>query len=70
MAYHADSSIPNTIDEWLDQFDMFSIYQVLPENLELWGKNMATDIDFKKTFPHREGNDHAPSPPALRGDRY
>ena len=30
MAYHADPSIPKTIDEWLDQFEMFSIYQILP----------------------------------------
>lgn len=25
MAFHADPSIPKTIDEWLDQFEMFSI---------------------------------------------
>ena len=51
MAYHADPSIPSTIDDWLDQFDMFSIYQVLPEILELWGENMATDITSKKNIP-------------------
>ena len=48
MAYHADSTIPKTIDEWLDQFEMFSIYQVLPEILELWGTNMLTDVEAKK----------------------
>ena len=48
MAYHADPTIPKTIDEWLDQFEMFSIYQVLPEILELWGSNMITDIESKK----------------------
>lgn len=48
MAFHADPSIPKTIDEWLDQFEMFSIYQVLPEILELWGANMLTDIESKK----------------------
>ncbi|OLR55045.1 hypothetical protein BHK98_02560 [Hornefia porci] len=48
MAYHADPSIPKTIDEWLDQFEMFSIYQVLPEILELWGENLLTDIESKK----------------------
>ena len=26
MAFHADPKIPVTIDEWLEQFDMFSIY--------------------------------------------
>ena len=48
MAFHADPSIPKTIDEWLDQFDMFSIYEVLPEILSLWGDNMITDIESKK----------------------
>lgn len=48
MAYHADPSIPKSIDEWLDQFDMFSIYEVLPQILELWGQNMMTDIQSKK----------------------
>jgi hypothetical protein len=48
MAYHADPSIPKTIDEWLDQFEMFSIYQVLPQILELWGENVRTDVTSKK----------------------
>ena len=48
MAFHADPSIPKTIDEWLDQFDMFSIYQVLPEILTLWGENLITDVEAKK----------------------
>ena len=43
MALHADKSIPSTIDEWLDQFEMFSIYEILPEILELWGSNLFTD---------------------------
>ena len=50
MAYHADPSIPKTIDEWLDQFDMFSIYQVLPQILELWGDNLMTDVQAKKDW--------------------
>ena len=48
MAYHADNTIPDNFDDWLDQFEMFSIYQVLPEILELWGTNMLTDIESKK----------------------
>ena len=48
MAYHADNSIPSTIEEWLDQFDMFSIYEVLPQILELWGENMMTEVKAKK----------------------
>ena len=48
MAYHADHSIPDNIDDWLDQFEMFSIYEVLPEILELWGSNLVTDVASKK----------------------
>ncbi len=48
MAFHADNTIPNSIDEWLDQFEMFSIYEVLPEILELWGQNLMTDVNAKK----------------------
>ena len=55
MAYHADPTIPKTIDEWLDQFDMFSIYQVLPEILELWGANLVTDVEAKKGLAEVSG---------------
>ena len=48
MAYHADHSIPTDIDEWLDQFEMFSIYEVLPQILELWGTNMKTEVNSGK----------------------
>ena len=48
MAYHADNSIPANIEDWLDQFDMFSIYEVLPQILELWGENLVTDVTSKK----------------------
>ena len=54
MAYHADPAIPGTIEDWLDQFDMFSIYQVLPEILEMWDTNMMTDVASKKNeIPQR-----------------
>ena len=55
MAYHADPSIPKTIDEWLDQFEMFSIYQVLPQILELWGDNLMTDVAAKKGLAEVSG---------------
>ena len=48
MAWHADPSIPGTIEEWLDEFEMFSIYEILPEILDLWGSNLVTDIQSKK----------------------
>ena len=50
MAFHADPTIPKTIDEWLEQFEMFSIYEVLPEILELWGTNLITDVEAKKNL--------------------
>lgn len=55
MAYHADNTIPASIDEWLDQFDMFSIYEVLPQILELWGQNMITDVQAKKELAEVSG---------------
>ena len=55
MAYHADHTIPDTIDEWLDQFEMFSIYEVLPEILELWGANLITDVSSKKNSAKAAG---------------
>ena len=50
MAYHADPTIPGTIDEWLEQFEMFAIYEILPEILELWGTNLITDVQSKKNL--------------------
>lgn len=55
MALHADPSIPKTIDEWLDQFDMFSIYEILPEILDLWGKNLVTTVNSPKNFGAPQG---------------
>ena len=55
MAYHADNSIPASIDDWLDQFDMFSIYEVLPQILELWGDNLATEVKTKKGLAEVNG---------------
>ena len=48
MAKHADPKIPDTPEEWLDDFNTFSIYQVLPKIIELWGINVKTDVEAKK----------------------
>lgn len=48
MAKHADPAQPDTPEEWLDQFDTFSIYQVLPQILELWSLDTQTTVDAKK----------------------
>ena len=50
MAKHADANIPDTPEEWLDGFSTFSIYQVLPKIIELWGLNVATQVESKKNF--------------------
>lgn len=50
MAKYADASIPDTPEEWLDGFNTFSIYQVLPQLIELWGLNVKTDVEAKKKF--------------------
>lgn len=55
MAKHADKSIPDSPEEWLDQFNTFSIYQVLPKIIELWGLNVQTDVASKKNFTARNG---------------
>lgn len=49
MAKQADPDIPDEVDEWLDEFDMFSIYQVLPQLIELWGiNNISLSVSKKK----------------------
>ena len=55
MAKHADPSIPDTPEEWLDGFNTFSIYQVLPQIIELWGLNTRTDVQAKKNFARLTG---------------
>ena len=50
MAKHADPSIPDSPEEWLDEFKTFSIYQVLPKIIELWGLNVKVDVEAKKNF--------------------
>ena len=56
MAKHADpQGVPDTPDEWLDQFSTFSIYQVLPEIIELWGLNIQTQVESKKNFNQLTG---------------
>ena len=48
MAKHADPNIPDTPEEWLEEFNTFSIYQVLPQIIELWGLNVETEVQNRK----------------------
>ena len=45
----------DTFEEWLEQFEMFSIYEILPEILELWGTNLITDVEAKKNLMQLTG---------------
>ena len=55
MAKHADASVPDSPEEWLDGFGTFSIYQVLPQIIELWGLNVQTDVKTKKNSARPSG---------------
>ena len=50
MAKYADPNVPDNIDEWLDQFETFSIYMVMPKIVELWGMNVEQQAESKKNF--------------------
>ncbi len=51
MAKHAEpENVPDNPDDWLEQFNTFSIYEVLPQLIELWGLNTATQIESKKNI--------------------
>ena len=51
MAKHADpENVPDNPDDFLEQFNTFSIYEILPQLIELWGLNTATQIKSKKNI--------------------
>ena len=48
MAKQADPTIPDTIVDWLDGFNTFDIYEVLPQLMDLWKMNRAGMSQSKK----------------------
>ena len=51
MAKHADpQNVPDNPDDWLEQFNTFSIYEELPQLFELWGLNLETQAESKKSL--------------------
>ena len=40
----------HTPDEWLDQFNTFSIYEILPQIISLWGVNVEQQVESKKNL--------------------
>lgn len=50
MLKHGGEDVGNTPEEWLDSLDgVFSIYEALPDILDLWGQNnKTTSVPRKK----------------------
>ncbi|MBG9980442.1 hypothetical protein [Facklamia lactis] len=55
MAKHADPNICEDTSEWLEQFNTFSIYQVLPQLIELWGLNVKSESEQRKKYKPPKG---------------
>lgn len=48
MAKCADPGAPDTPEDWLGDFNFFSIYNILPQIVKLWKMNSATTSRSKK----------------------
>ena len=48
MAKQADSSIPENPDDWVDQFDVFPIDEVMPKLVDLWLRSTVSSAELKK----------------------
>lgn len=59
MAKHAaqkkGQDFPNNVYDWLDQFNTFSIYTILPEIVKLWNLNQQTQVKPKKNLDQVAG---------------
>ena len=56
MAKHADSeNVPDSPDEWLEEFNTFSIYEILPQIISLWGLNVEQQVESKKNIMRQSG---------------
>ena len=56
MTRHADpANVPDSPEEFLDQFNAFSIYQILPQLIELWGLNVQTEVESRKNLEKVSG---------------
>ena len=56
MAWQYDNTIPNSPDEWLDQFEMFDIYEVLDQIVGLMVINETELEKPKKKAEEQSGN--------------
>lgn len=59
MAKHAaqkkGQDFPDNVYDWLDQFNTFSIYTILPEIVKLWNLNQQTQVGSKKNLDQVAG---------------
>ena len=56
MAKHADpENVPDNPDDFLEQFNTFSIYEILPQLIELWGLNVQTEVEARKNLAKVSG---------------
>lgn len=59
MAKHAaqkkGQDFPENVYDWLDQFNTFSIYTILPEIVKLWNLNQQTQAESKKNLDQVAG---------------
>ncbi|MGN0574639.1 MAG: hypothetical protein ACI4J2_01295, partial [Ruminococcus sp.] len=45
MAKHADpENVPDNPDDFLERFNTFSIYEILPQLIDLWGCYLTSKI--------------------------
>lgn len=57
MARYADDTVPETADEWLETFETFDIYLVLPEIISMWnGDNKTLSTPKKNNEPQNESS--------------
>ena len=47
--------VPDTPEDWLDQFNTFSIYEILPQIIQLWGLNVEQQVTSKKNIATLSG---------------
>lgn len=50
MAKYADpDNVPDSIDDWLDQYETFDIYTIIPHIIDMWNiENITTSTAKKK----------------------
>lgn len=56
MAFQGDPEhTPGNINDWLDQFEMFSIYEILEQLTDLWGENLFSNVQPSKNSVAPQG---------------